>query len=196
MQEYKVCTKCGDRLTVDCFSRDKFKKDGLRSSCKECKSQGDKKYRVENRDKVLTKMAEYRESHREELASKEKIRRMSFSDDEKMEYNRKKVEYNRSNFKQRQEIVAIDFANRKAKKLDIEGRLTVSQWRFLKIKYDYMCLCCKRQEPEISLTIDHIVPFSKGGENTIHNIQPLCGSCNKSKGSKVEQYGVNESKVK
>jgi len=31
--------------------------------------------------------------------------------------------------------------------------------------------------------LDHIVPFSCGGECAIHNFQTLCGSCNNSKGS-------------
>jgi 5-methylcytosine-specific restriction endonuclease McrA len=36
-------------------------------------------------------------------------------------------------------------------------------------------LCCGEAKP---LTVDHVVPVSKGGSNDISNIQPLCLECN------------------
>lgn len=35
------------------------------------------------------------------------------------------------------------------------------------------------------LTLDHIVPISKGGTARLDNVQWLCRSCNSAKGSKV-----------
>lgn len=35
------------------------------------------------------------------------------------------------------------------------------------------------------MTIDHIIPKSKGGKNTLDNLQPMCNSCNAHKADKV-----------
>lgn len=36
-----------------------------------------------------------------------------------------------------------------------------------------------------NLHYDHDIPFSKGGGNTVENIQLLCQACNLKKGSKI-----------
>ena len=37
---------------------------------------------------------------------------------------------------------------------------------------------------EFLMTIDHIIPVSKGGEGNIENLQPMCLECNMAKGDK------------
>ena len=54
--------------------------------------------------------------------------------------------------------------------------------RFLVMKRDnFKCCNCGRSPsttPGLELHIDHIKPWSKGGETTIDNLQTLCSDCN------------------
>lgn len=44
---------------------------------------------------------------------------------------------------------------------------------------------CKYCGSESNLEIDHIFPFSRGGDHGENNLQVLCRSCNSSKGANV-----------
>jgi 5-methylcytosine-specific restriction endonuclease McrA len=65
------------------------------------------------------------------------------------------------------------------------GVLTAAEWNEIKARYNHRCLACGSSA---SLTIDHVVPISKGGLNTMVNVQPLCGTCNSSKATKTIDY--------
>jgi 5-methylcytosine-specific restriction enzyme A len=48
----------------------------------------------------------------------------------------------------------------------------------------YKCIYCGRNSKEVTLEIDRIIPFSKGGSNKISNLQTLCFDCNRGKGAR------------
>lgn len=80
---------------------------------------------------------------------------------------------------------------RRNRKFQAQGFHTDKEWEQLKAFYDYLCLCCRRREPDIVLTRDHVIPLVQGGTDWITNIQPLCSSCNSSKGSNVCDYRIS-----
>jgi hypothetical protein len=77
------------------------------------------------------------------------------------------------------------------------GSHTVSEWETLRAQYNWTCPMCGRSEPEIRLSLDHIIPLSKGGSNNIENIQPLCRSCNCRKHTKIIRFSpINKGEPK
>lgn len=48
----------------------------------------------------------------------------------------------------------------------------------------------------VALEMDHIIAWSKGGPTNVNNLQPLCGPCNKLKGSKTDIDGRKAYKQK
>jgi len=67
--------------------------------------------------------------------------------------------------------------------LENAGSFTLNEWLDKVKEFDNKCAICKKM---LKLTVDHIKPVSRGGMNTIDNIQPLCKSCNSKKSNKYE----------
>jgi 5-methylcytosine-specific restriction endonuclease McrA len=79
--------------------------------------------------------------------------------------------------------------NRVLKRIKEQGLShTWEEWEILKTQCGFVCPCCKKSEPEIRLTEDHIIPLSRGGTDLIENIQPLCRSCNSKKHTLTIRY--------
>ena len=81
----------------------------------------------------------------------------------------------------------IEFIKLVNPKSTTRNRAINEKTRLQVLKRDnYKCVYCGKSpatDLEIILHIDHIKPFSKGGDNTIANLQTLCSKCNLGKGN-------------
>ena len=76
-------------------------------------------------------------------------------------------------------------AKRRANLKEVINTLTSEEWLNILKEYDYKCAYCgKKLIDSFDTTRDHIIPLSKGGDNTKENIVPACRSCNCKKGGR------------
>lgn len=193
----KRCPSCEQVKCRGAFSRSLLRLDGLQVYCRECSRE--KKREIRHRDDYREANRkrnkqwsrdhpEYEKQHRKAYyeANREKCREQNrvYHEANRDKHREQMRAYQRNNL----EAFAVRNANRHALKAKAGGSFTLQEWEALKAYYDYTCLRCGRQEPEIELTIDHVVPLSQGGRNSIENLQPLCRTCNLSKNTKTIDY--------
>lgn len=73
--------------------------------------------------------------------------------------------------------------NTRVRRLGIDGTVTREEWVAICARHENKCAHC---HDDLPLTMDHIVPLSKGGRHCAENIQPLCKSCNSKKGNRIK----------
>ncbi len=59
------------------------------------------------------------------------------------------------------------------------GSLTIDEWRTIVDRFDGACAYCTKRD--VRLTVDHVVPLSRGGAHSMANVVPACRSCNSAK---------------
>lgn len=177
----KLCKTCGVEKERGGFYAHPGTADGLLNECKECiKEKRKKKYWDDPSKARETKKKDY-QKHREKRIAY--VNRWTESNQEKVKINKRRY------YDKNREVVfkrsAVHIQKRRAWKNNSNGSFTYNEWEALCNKYENKCLCCKKSK---KLTMDHVVPLSRGGSNNIDNIQPLCLLCNMKKGTKTIDY--------
>lgn len=93
---------------------------------------------------------------------------MEYCDKERQKFERLKAKFNSE---------ASQEITRERDKVPEDVRIAV--WR----RDQGKCARCGGRE---NLEYDHIVPVSKGGSNTVRNVELLCESCNRQKGDRIQ----------
>jgi hypothetical protein len=92
----KKCSKCKEEKSLDCFYKDKQKKDGHNSHCKVCELSSKKTYYKENKDKVK----EYQKENKDKLKETRKLHKEKNKDKLK-DYSKKYYEKNKDKIKEK-----------------------------------------------------------------------------------------------
>ena len=150
-------------------------------------------YKAAHRQQQNTYNARYRASHREETKVSSAAWRAAHPKEEKAS---QAANYATHRTEARARHAAWEAAHpvarriiqsrRRARKKALPATLTIEQWRAILLAYRYRCAYCgKKQSKRRPLTQDHVVPLSKDGAYTQHNIVPACRSCNSRKGGNL-----------
>ncbi len=138
-----------------------------------------KSWRIANPEKHREEQRLYYARHREE----QRLRAKTYKSNNK----NKCRQYNRKYVKEHPENARVNRHNYFTRKTQAGGSFTLKQWVELCQRFDFKCLRCKKKK---KLTVDHVIPVSRGGTSDISNIQPLCINCNTSKGTRTVDYRV------
>ena len=165
----KVCTKCRITKSNSSFYKESSGRNGLDPMCIDCWQKLDKiDYRIH-----IGRTRLYDKKHKKEAKL--------YYQSHKEEYNERYLKWERRN----RDKDRASYFRREAIKRNAPGHFTAEEWKTLKEKYGNICLRCLKKK---KLTVDHIIPLSKGGSNYISNIQPLCTSCNSVKHTQTIDY--------
>lgn len=136
-------------------------------------------YNMSNRKKLSAANAKIYAENREEILAKHRAY---------YEANKEKRDAQIKTYRKSHPEVGQAASSRRRAKLAAApiNDFTRAQWESVKEHYDYRCVYCpdtcwRCQRRKHQLTIDHIIPISKGGSHTVSNIAPACSRCNKKK---------------
>ena len=178
--ETKVCTKCGIEKPLTEYNRKtSSSEDRRRPECKSCQAAARHVYWLRNRDRVLAaRRPRMRESWRASYARNREARKRAAR--ERYARNRERAaKTSRAWWRANRDRARLYRTERQARKRGaLVNDFNVAQWHALVESFGQCCAYCGEQG---KLTLDHVVPLSRGGDHTLTNILPACSTCNSRK---------------
>lgn len=137
-----------------------------------------KEYYTENRDKIFKRAVEWVENNQERAKEYKK----QYHIDNRDKILAKVRKWEKDNPEQ-YKILRRSITHRRRANIKNNGNNTLTAQEIADLLKSHLyCEYCGIKE---NLTIDHIIPISKGGQNCLSNVTVACGSCNSRKGNKI-----------
>jgi 5-methylcytosine-specific restriction endonuclease McrA len=196
----KSCSICKVKKEIVLFAKDSRTKSGFAARCKQCDAQASrdyaknnkekrknyrKKYYEENKEIIKKQQQEYRKtcnrSEENKVYRLKNKKHLSIKAKQYREKNKEKIkEKSKDYYKKNKEKFFWHNAKRRSilRKASIYTITKKEKKRILMSS----CFACFTTE---NITIDHVIPLSRGGGHRIGNLIPLCMACNRSKKNKT-----------
>ena len=176
---HKTCNKCKVDKPISEFGELASSKDGYKYRCDSCVNEYISKCSARTKKSRDKNIERYKETKRR-YVERTREQYLSASPEWREEYRKPRREALQKWYKNNPEKYAELKNRRRARKLQ-NGVFRV-ETKFLRRLYASPCVACGGLA---DISADHIIPIARGGTHSEGNLQPLCKSCNSSKGAKL-----------
>jgi 5-methylcytosine-specific restriction endonuclease McrA len=200
MEQSKTCVKCSQIKSLSDFPK---RGNSYRTGCKKCNSAYHKnlyavkrEIRIEqvrvhyqaNRDTKLAYNKRYYDANRDQLLQIKKLKRLNDPETVRKlqriwaKNNRPKLNaMAKRHYAKNSQSIQKRHAARRAHRLGNKSfYISKKEWQNF---YASECFYCKKTKSK--MTVEHLIPISRGGDHSIGNLTTLCLSCNSSKAGKT-----------
>lgn len=200
----KKCPKCGEVKPISEFYKNCTRRDGFTVYCKSCISNDSKEYHQRTKEQGRLRLNKWRSAHREQYVAycrkyREENPEIEFRKQQKYRETHKEKLYLKGK-KYREEHRDYFYNKARERKLAekqvSDGTVTLEYEAFLFDEQNGKCAYCGCDLNESGKHLDHIIPISRGGLHTAHNVHWTCPTCNLSKGDSLEDEWLKKERCK
>jgi 5-methylcytosine-specific restriction endonuclease McrA len=184
-------------LPSEKFGKNPKATSGLKSWCRDCHNEDNRRYFLQNKEKVTKKNLKWARENKEKasaISKKSKAKNPLHHKAVKAKWHqknmKKSVERNREWLKENPGKSVYYSEKRRARKLQA-GSFDISSKDIEKLQRKPCVYCGSKMEH-----IDHVIPLARGGGHRIGNLAPACRRCNQTKSSSFVMEWKQRMKVR
>lgn len=164
MGERRTCSRCELTKSLIDFAKDSATPSGYSRWCRTCAREYQRQWRKNNPERCRAFILKHIAKNPADWVAR--ARAWNVAHPERVRENNRVCRSKR----------------RARKRLAGAMTLTAPQWREIKRRHRGRCYWCRQRR---ELTIDHVIPLSRGGQHVAENIVASCLPCNLHKHAKV-----------